>query len=97
MALCRNVLQEDDILCELYSDTRSDSSDYSDSKSSDSDSDIPTSSRKQLQSSVVVVNSDSETSTIEEKSSDNITSDVWCKMDNSGTRQEGESLWHYEG
>ena len=89
MALCRNVLQEDDILCELYSDTCSDVS--------DSDSDTPTSSHKQLQSSVIVVTSDSETSTIEEESSDNITSDVWCKMDNSDTRQEGESLWHYEG
>jgi len=64
MALRRNVLQEDDILCELYSDTRSDVSDYSDSESSDSDSDIPTISRKQLQSSVVVVTSDSETSVI---------------------------------
>ena len=64
MALRRNVLQEDDILCELYSDTRSDVSDYSDSESSDSDSDIPTSSHKQLQSSVVVVTSDSETSVI---------------------------------
>ena len=74
----------------LYSDTRSDVSDYS-------DSDIPTSSRKQLQSSVIVVTSDSETSTIEEEISDNIKSDVWCKMDNSDTRQEGESLWHYEG
>ena len=92
MAVRRNVLQEDDILCELYSDTRSDVSDYS-----DSESDIPTSSRKQLQSSVIVVTSDSETSTIEEEISDNIKSDVWCKMDNSDTRQEGESLWHYEG
>jgi len=81
MALRGNVLQEDDILCELYSVTRSDVSDYSDSKSSDSDSDIPTSSCKQLQSSVIVVTSDSETITIEEESSDNITSDVWCKMD----------------
>jgi len=80
MALRRNVLQEDDILCELYSDTYSDVSDYSDSESSDSDSDILTSSRKQLQSSVVVVTSVSETSTIEEESSDNITSNVWCKM-----------------
>ena len=78
------------IFCELYSDTRSDVSDYSECY-------IPTSSRKQLQSSVVVVTSDSETSTIEEESSDNITSDVWCKMDNSDTRQEGESLWHCEG
>jgi len=49
MALRRNVLQEDDILHELYADTCSDVSDYSDSESLDSDSDIPTtSSRKQL-------------------------------------------------
>ena len=68
-------------MCELYTDTRSDISDYSDSENSGSDIDISTSSRKQLQSSVVVVTSDSETSTIEEESSDNITSDVWCKMD----------------
>jgi hypothetical protein len=61
-------------------DTRSDVFDYSDNESSDSDSDIPTSSRKQLQSSVVVVTSDSETRTIEEENSDNITSDVWCKI-----------------
>ena len=69
MALCRNVLQEDDILCELYADTRSDVSDSSDNESldSDSDSDVSaTSSRKQLQSSVVVVTSDSEMSTREE-------------------------------
>ena len=52
MALRRNVLQEDDILCELYADTRSDVSDYSDNESLDSDSDVPTiSSYKQLQSS----------------------------------------------
>jgi len=52
MALCRNVLQEDDILCELYVDTCSDVSDYSDNESLKSDSDIPTSSsRKQLRSS----------------------------------------------
>ena len=54
MALRRNVLEEDDILCELYVDTRSDVSDYSgnESSDSDSDSDIPTtSSRKQLRSS----------------------------------------------
>ena len=37
MALCRNVLQEDDILCDLYSDTRSDVSDYSDSEISGSE------------------------------------------------------------
>jgi len=52
MALHRNVLQEDDILCELYADTHSDVSDYSDNENLDSDSDIPTtSSRKQLRSS----------------------------------------------
>jgi len=49
MALHRNVLQEDDILCELYVDTRSDVSDYSDNESLDSDSDVPTTSaHKQL-------------------------------------------------
>jgi hypothetical protein len=52
MALRRNVLQEDYILCELYVDTRSTVSVYSDNESSKSDSDVPTtSSRKQLQSS----------------------------------------------
>ena len=52
MALCRNVLQEDDILCELYADTRSGVSDYSDNESVDSDNDVPTtSSHKQLRSS----------------------------------------------
>ena len=35
MATHRNVLQEDDILCELYADTRSDASDYSDNESSE--------------------------------------------------------------
>jgi hypothetical protein len=51
MALCRNVLEEDDILCELYVDTRS-VSDYSDNESLDNDSDVlTTSSRKQLRSS----------------------------------------------
>jgi len=68
MAVCRNVLQEDDILCELYADRSSDVSDFSDSESLGSDierdSDIPTSSRKQLWSSVIVVTSDSETSAI---------------------------------
>ena len=44
------------------------------------------SSRKQLRSSIVVVTSDSETSTIQEEcsepeNSDDITSDVWCKTD----------------
>jgi len=67
MALRKNVLQEDDILCELYADTPSDVSDNSDNVSLDSDSDVSaTSSRKQLPSSVVVVTSDSETSTVEE-------------------------------
>jgi len=52
MALHRNVLQEDDILCELYADTRPNLSDYSDNESLDSESDVPTtSSRKQLRSS----------------------------------------------
>jgi hypothetical protein len=51
MALRRSVLQ-DDILCELYVDTRSDVSDNSDNESLDINSDVPTtSSRKQLQSS----------------------------------------------
>jgi hypothetical protein len=49
MALSRNVLQEDDILCELYAVTHLDVSDYSDNESLDSDSDVPTtSSHKQL-------------------------------------------------
>jgi hypothetical protein len=52
MALLRNVLQEDDIMCEIYADTRSDVSDYSDNESMDSESDVPTtSSRKLLRSS----------------------------------------------
>jgi len=52
MALHRNVLQEDDILRELYVDTRSDVSHYSDNESLGSDSDISTtSSHKQLPSS----------------------------------------------
>jgi len=52
MALHKNVLQEDDILCELYVDTHSDVSVYSDNDSLDSDSDVPTtSSHKQLRSS----------------------------------------------
>jgi len=32
MALCRSVLKEDDILCELYADTHSDASDNSEMK-----------------------------------------------------------------
>jgi hypothetical protein len=87
MAVRKNVLQEDDILRELYADTRSDVSDNSDNESLDTDSDVSTtSSHKQLRSYVVVVTSDSETSTMEEESnelgnSDDKTSDVWCKTD----------------
>jgi hypothetical protein len=52
MALRRNVLQEDNILCELYADTCSDISDYSDNESMDGESNVPTTcSRKQLWSS----------------------------------------------
>ena len=54
MAAFRNVLQEDDILCDLYEDRSSDVCNYSDSESrdsdSDSDSDVLASSRKQLRS-----------------------------------------------
>ena len=47
----RNDLQKDGIICELCADTQSDVSDYSDSGSLDSDSDVPTnSSHKQLRS-----------------------------------------------
>jgi hypothetical protein len=89
VALGRNVLQEDDILCELYADTRSDVFDSSDNESLDSDFDSEvsaTTSPKQLRSSAVVVTSDSETSTREEESCepencDDKTSDVWCKTD----------------
>jgi len=49
MASCWNVLQEDDILCELCAGTCSDVSDYSDNENVDSDRDVPTaSSHKQL-------------------------------------------------
>jgi len=54
VSLCRNCLQEDDILCELYVDTRSDVSDYSANESLDSDTDSSvhtTSSHKRLRSS----------------------------------------------
>ena len=71
-------------MCELYADRGSDVSNYSDGESSDIDSDVATSSRKQLRSFVGVVTSDSETSSEEEESSepgnsDDKTSDVWCK------------------
>jgi hypothetical protein len=87
MAVRKNVLQDDDILHELYANTPSDVSDNSDHESMDRDSDVfATSSRKQLRSSVVAVTSDSETSTTEEESSelensDDKTSDMWCKTD----------------
>jgi uncharacterized surface anchored protein len=74
-------------MCELYADTLADVSDNCDNESLDSDSDIPTTSLcKQLRSSAIVVTSDSETSTEEEEnsepeSSDDKTSDVWCKTD----------------
>jgi len=45
-------MQQDDILCELYVDTRFDVFVYSDNESMDSDSDVlTTSSHKQLRSS----------------------------------------------
>jgi len=44
MGLRKNVLQADDILCELYVDTCSDVSDNSDSDSLDRDSDASTTS-----------------------------------------------------
>jgi hypothetical protein len=82
VAFRRNVLQEDDILRELYADTRSDVSDCSDNESSDSDSDVPASSRKQMPYSFVADSSDSESSTVEEECSETENcddSEVWCK------------------
>jgi hypothetical protein len=77
MVLCRNVLQEDDSMCELYADTLADVSDNNDNESLDSDSDIPTTSLcNQLWSSSVVVTSDSETSTEEKENSEPENSDV---------------------
>jgi hypothetical protein len=94
MAVRKNALEEDNILCVLYSDIRTDVSDYSANESLDSDSvsDVPTSSRKQLQSSLIVVTSDSETSTIEEESSEpenseDKTRNVWCKTDKKKNKQ----------
>ena len=47
MSLRMNVLQEDDILCALYADTRSDVCDNSDTEGLDRDSDVSaTGSRK---------------------------------------------------
>jgi hypothetical protein len=68
MALHRSVLEEDDILCELYADTLSDVSDNSDNEILYSDSDIPTtSSRKQLWPPALSFTSDTETSIEEEE------------------------------
>jgi hypothetical protein len=46
--LRKSVLQEDDILCELYANARSDVFDNSDNKSLDSDIDVPTTSSPKL-------------------------------------------------
>jgi hypothetical protein len=81
VALCRSVLKEDNILCELYAYTCSDVSDNSESEILDSDNDIPaTSSHKQLRPAIVFTGH-SETSTEEEEksepeSSNDKTSDV---------------------
>jgi len=54
MVLHRSVLKEDNILCELYADTCSDVSNYSDNEILDSDSDVPTTSlHKQLRPTIV--------------------------------------------
>ena len=85
MALHRSVLKEDDILCNTQIHVLM--SENSDNEILDSDSDVlTTSSRKQLQLSAIVFNSDSETSTEEEQSSepessDDKTSDVWITTD----------------
>ena len=87
MDLHRSVLKEDDILCESYADTCSDVTNISDNEILDSDSYVPTtSSCKQLQPSAVVFITDSETSAEKEESrelesSDDKTSDMWCKTD----------------
>jgi hypothetical protein len=87
VAFCRSVLQEDNILCKLYAYTRSDVSDNNDNDILYSDSNVPiTSSWKQLRPSATVFTSDSETSkeheeSSEPESSDDKTSDVWCKTD----------------
>jgi hypothetical protein len=49
MALCKSVMRDDNILCELYAHTHSDVSDDCETEILDSHSDVPTtSSRKQL-------------------------------------------------
>jgi hypothetical protein len=87
MALCRDGMKDEDVLCVLYEDTHSDGPDNSDNDILDSDSDVPTTSvYKQLRPSAIVVTSDSETSTEEEEiseleSSDDKTWDMWCITD----------------
>ena len=77
MALCRSFLNEDDVSRELYIDTRSDVSDNSENEILDREreSDVPTSSRKQLQPSALVFTSDSETGIEEEENSEPESSD----------------------
>jgi hypothetical protein len=75
MAMRRNVLQENDILCELHADTLSEVSDNSDNEMLDSHSDVPISLCKQSQSFVVIVTSDSETTTEEQENSEPESSD----------------------
>jgi hypothetical protein len=71
----------------LYADTCSDVSGDSDNEILDSDSDVPTTGlNKQLPLCAIVFSSDSETSTEEEEScemesSDDKTSNLWCKTD----------------
>jgi hypothetical protein len=91
MALDRRVLKEGDILCELYADTCSDVSDDSEGEFLDSDSDVPTnSSHKQFQPHTVVLTSDSDTNTEEEKNSESDSADVWCETDKK-PKSESES------
>ena len=76
MTLCRSVLKEDDILCELCVYICSDVSDNTESEILDSDSDVPTtSSHKQLHPSAIVFTGHSETSTKEEENSEPESSD----------------------
>ena len=71
-----SVLKEEDILCELYGDPRSDVSDNSENEILDSDSDVPTTGlRKQLWLSAIVFTSNSETNTEEEERSEPESSD----------------------
>jgi hypothetical protein len=70
-----SVIQEHDILCDIYGDTHSDVSDKNDNEILDSDSDVlTTSSHKQLRPSDINFTSGSETSAAEEESSGSETS-----------------------